>query len=432
MIDKKPLKAAGTATDHLFRYSSQRSIQNISAAFSSLLDRSSQPMWLVGLDGVLLQANRAALAFGNTEAEQVVGHRLVETAGWRFFSQEQERLHAAIRTAANGQVSGYEADVRQSGKRHTSTQLTVELTVRPIMEPTVMEPTVMEPTEGLASSTGKKPLLLMIEGTDISALRQAESSLLRCQRLKSVDDLTVGLIHDFKDLLTPLSAIATLLQVEFPEADDSQRELFQILATNTHRANVLLRQMLSFIRRDSEKYVSVSVDYLIRDIQTLIRSTFPISISINTALPSGLWPVKVKENQVYQVLVNLCLNARDAMPEGGELKFSAENYTSGQSALSNGALSNGASSNGASSTGIADREEAIARYVVIQISDTGLGIPPKILNRVFDPFFTTKLSARGAGLSTAISIVTSHGGFIDVSSVENEGTQFRVFLPALG
>ena len=402
MLDRKPLEAASTATYHLSQTPAQDTRRNISAAFSSLLDQSPQLMWLVGLDGVLLKANRTALSFGSVEAEQVVGQRVVGMAEWPFFSQ-QPRLRKAIVAAANGQISGYEADACRVEKQ----QVTMELTVRPIMEL----------TGGLASLAGETPLFIMIEGTDVSALKQAESSLLRCQRLKSIDDLTVGLIYDFKNLLAPLGAIATLLRIEFPEADSSQRELFRTIATNTHRANVLLRQMLSFVKGGHETCVPMKVDSLILDIQALIRHTFPASISTETTLPSGLWPAEIKENQMHQVLMNLCLNARDAMPQGGALKLSAENFTFDQSDVSN-------------DTAVV--EAAIARYVVIQISDTGAGIPAKILDKVFDPFFTTKSSkGAGLGLSTAMDIVTSHGGFIDVSSAEGEGTQFRLFLPAL-
>ena len=412
MLDRNPSKAASNINHHLFQSLSQDASRNIAqsigAAFSALLDHSPQLVWLVGPDGVLLKANQTALAFGRVKAEQVVGQHVVETAEWPFFSQTQERLRAAMTAAANGQVISYEVDVPLSGEQQTA----IRLTVRSIEEPGG------EPGELAGESGGENPMLLVIEGVDISALKQAESSLLRCQRLNSLDDLTVGLVHDFKNLLTPLLAIATLLRIEFPEADHSQRELFRIIATNTHRANVLLRQMLSFVKGGNEKCVPMKVDSLILDIQALIRPTFPSSISIETTLPSGLWPAEIKENQMHQVLMNLCLNARDAMPQGGVLKLSAESFTFDQSDVSND---------------MAVVETAIAHYIVIQISDTGVGIPAKILDKVFNPFFTTKPASKGAGLglSTAMDIVTSHGGFIDVSSGEDEGTQFRVFLPAL-
>ncbi len=157
----------------------------------------------------------------------------------------------AIASAANGQTIHCEVETKQgerAGKK-------LELTVRPVGE------------EG-------QPLLLIMEGTTVGDRQQLESSLHRCQRLKSVGEQTLEMINDFKNLLAPLSAIATLLHLEFPEADRSQRELFQIIATSTHRANTVMQQMLTYVKGDQAHYTTLEADCLMLDIQSLLEPTF--------------------------------------------------------------------------------------------------------------------------------------------------------------
>lgn len=192
--------------------------------------------------------------------------------------------------------------------------------------------------------------------------------------------------------------------------------MFQIMKTSTARAGTLVKQMLTFTKGSTEGYSFVPCEALVREVETLMATVLPPRISIETYLPDGLWSINGDENQLHQVLMNLCVNARDAMPDGGFLKLSAENVR----VCATEAV-----------------EKAVQDYVIIQVSDTGSGISNGIMDSIFEPFFTTKVKEKGTGLglSTAKDIVESHGGFIDALSnathVSRTGTQFRIYLPAV-
>ncbi|MGB3572441.1 MAG: ATP-binding protein [Phormidesmis sp.] len=389
-------------TQNDFSLSSQPPIETVSQLLRGQL---SQFFWLLDTDGRVLEANQAALTFGKVNLSQAL-HGLVHEI-WPFLPEEQVRLKAAIAAAAHGCVVCYETIIQDESAR----QISINVVLRRV-------------TQG-----AKKPCLIMMEGTDVCdrpllEKQQMEAQLLRNQRLQSVGNMTIGLAHDLGSLLTPLVGSAHLLRLEFPEADEQQKDLFCIIDTISNRANKLVQQMLSFTRGDAKKQSSIEIDYLLLDVETLIRSTFPESISIETNLPNGLWPVQGNENQLHQVLVNLCLNARDAMPSGGALTLSAENIQAADIQI------DPTKPLETSSTAVS------TDYVAIQVSDTGDGIPVPLLDSVFVPFFTTKAVGQGTGLglSTVRDIIRNHGGFVDVLTNANPilrtGTRFRVYLPA--
>ncbi|NJL21612.1 MAG: response regulator, partial [Leptolyngbyaceae cyanobacterium SM1_3_5] len=227
--------------------------------------------------------------------------------------------------------------------------------------------------------------------------------------------LASGIAHDLNNILTPILATAQLLKMQLPNADDRTRRMLDIVETNTKRGAALVKQVLSFARGVEGKQTLLQIKHLIREIQQIAQETFPKSIEIHTDIPGDLWTVTGNATQLHQVLMNLCVNARDAMPNGGILSIHAENF-------------------------VVDEAEArmnldakVGSYIVVSLSDTGIGIPPEIVDRIFEPFFTTKEVGKGTGLglSTAIGIVKSHGGFIQVKSVIHEGTTFKIFLPAV-
>ncbi|MGB7486974.1 MAG: ATP-binding protein, partial [Phormidesmis sp.] len=377
----------------------------IETVFQPLFNQSSHFLWLLDADGRVLNANQAAIAFGKVELSQALKKSVYET--WQFSQEEQVRLKAAIAAAAHGCTICYDALIQDESNQPVATNITLR-----------------ETGQGLVNS-----VLILMEGTDagdrpLLEKQQMEAQLLRNQRLQSVGNMTIGLAHDLGSLLTPLVGSAHLLRLEFPEADEQQKDLFCIIDTISNRANKLVQQMLSFTRGDAKKQSSIEIDYLLLDVETLIRSTFPESISIETNLPNGLWPVQGNENQLHQVLVNLCLNARDAMPSGGALTLSAENIQAADIQI------DPTKPLETSSTAVS------TDYVAIQVSDTGDGIPVPLLDSVFVPFFTTKAVGQGTGLglSTVRDIIRNHGGFVDVLTNANPilrtGTRFRVYLPA--
>jgi two-component system cell cycle sensor histidine kinase/response regulator CckA len=197
--------------------------------------------------------------------------------------------------------------------------------------------------------------------------------------------------------------------------DDESRRLLGILERNTKRGAYLIKQILLSSSGVEGERKNIRVADLISDAENFTKETFPSSIEIRTDVSGDIWNVIGDAVQLQQVLMNLCVNARDAMPDGGTLSISAENFLVDKNFAR------------------VNTEAKIGPYIVISVSDTGTGIPPEIMNRIFEPFFTTKKPGKGTGLglSTSLTIVKSHGGFITVHSEVGKGTIFKVYLPAV-
>jgi PAS domain S-box-containing protein len=258
-----------------------------------------------------------------------------------------------------------------------------------------------------------KPKSILVVNTNITQKKLLEAQFLRAQRLESIGTLASGIAHDLNNVLAPILMSVQLLQNKLP--DEQSQRLLSTLERNTKRAAELVKQVLSFARGIEGKRTILQIAHLIGEIEQIAKQTFPKLIQIRTDIPTlDLWPLSGDATQLHQVLMNVCVNARDAMPYGGTLKISAENL----SIDSNYARMN--------------LDAKVGPYVVITITDTGTGISPEILDRIYEPFFTTKEVGKGTGLglSTVIGIVKSHGGFVSVSSFVGEGTQFKIYLPA--
>ncbi|MDX2229478.1 MAG: response regulator [Leptolyngbyaceae cyanobacterium bins.349] len=248
---------------------------------------------------------------------------------------------------------------------------------------------------------------------DITEKKQFEAQFLRAQRLESLGTLASGIAHDLNNVLTPILAIVQLLPMRFPDLNDTTRQMLKSLESSALRGAELVKQILSFARGVEGKRISLQLHHLLLESQAIIDQTFPKSITIQTNIPSDLWAIAADVTQLHQVFMNLFVNARDAMPNGGTLAITAENqHLEPQQ--------------------VRIHPEANANaYVVVSVADTGCGIPPEILNRIFDPFFTTKDIGKGTGLglSAVLGIVKSHGGFVDVQSEVGHGSTFKVYLP---
>lgn len=251
---------------------------------------------------------------------------------------------------------------------------------------------------------------------DITEKKQWEAQFLRAQRLESLGTLASGVAHDFNNILTPILAAAQLLPVKLPKLDEKDLNLFKLIEDSAKRGADLVKQILAFARGVEGKRVSLQVRHLLLEIVQVVKQTFPKTIQIRTDIPStDLWTVSADATQLHQVLMNLCVNARDAMPDGGILGISANNIIIDEAYTH------------------INLDARVGSYVVITLSDTGIGIPPELLERIFDPFFTTKEVGKGTGLglSTVLGIVKNHGGFIKVKSEVDGGTKFQVYLPAV-
>jgi PAS domain S-box-containing protein len=260
-----------------------------------------------------------------------------------------------------------------------------------------------------------KPKSILTVDTDITEKKHLEAQLFRAQRLESIGTLASGIAHDLNNILTPILAGAQLLPLKFPDADERTQHLLEILEINARRGADLVKQVLSFARGIEGKRITLQLRHIIVELAKILKETFPKSIEISTDIPQDLWMVSGDSTQLHQVLMNLCVNARDAMPDGGSLSISAEKLLIDE----NYARMN--------------LEAKEGPYTVITVSDTGVGIPREILDRIFEPFFTTKDVGQGTGLglSTALGIIKSHGGFVNVYSEPGSGTSFKVYLPAV-
>jgi PAS domain S-box-containing protein len=257
-----------------------------------------------------------------------------------------------------------------------------------------------------------QPVRLTGTITDITARKELEEQFFHAQRLESIGTLASGIAHDLNNVLAPIMMSVDLALST--TTDERTRSLLEIAAASARRGADIVAQVLSFSRGDSGRRVEVEIHDLIGEIERVARETFPKNIDMRVGVRADAWTVLADPTQLHQVLLNLCINARDAMPEGGAISITTANVT-------------------------LDADEAArhvdgvaGRYLVVQVADTGVGIPNEIIDRMFDPFFTTKGTSKGTGLglSTVRTIVKHHGGFLRVSSQQGVGTSFWIYLPA--
>ncbi|MGF1989931.1 MAG: ATP-binding protein [Nostoc sp. ZfuVER08] len=264
----------------------------------------------------------------------------------------------------------------------------------------------------LSDENGQLKSILSVN-TEITQQKQLETQLLRAQRLESIGSLTSGIAHDLNNLLSPILMSVQLLQKKF--TDTQSQKVLQTLENNVKRSANLLKQILTFARGIESKRIILEIQPLITEIEQIIAQTFPDSIICQIDIPKNLWQVRGDATQLHQVLMNLVVNARDAMPDGGKLRIVAENVViSEHSAQIN-------------------IDAKVGSYIAIVVTDTGIGMSSEVQQRIFEPFFTTKDVSKGTGLglSTALGIIKNHGGFVNLYTQVGRGTQFTVYLPAL-
>lgn len=256
------------------------------------------------------------------------------------------------------------------------------------------------------------PKSILIINTDITAQKKIEEQFLRAQRLESIGTLASGVAHDLNNILVPILMAAPLLRDDMPA--EEREKLLAIVQSSAERGASIVKQVLTFARGADGDRVLLQPIYLVQEVAKIAEKTFPKSIAVHTKYPEDLWTIVANATQLQQVLLNLCINARDAMPNGGTLTLALENFEVDDHCAS---MTPGATA---------------GPHVLVEIRDTGTGIPRDIIDKIFDPFFTTKELGQGTGLglSTVIGIVKGHGGFMDVESSLGRGTSFKVFLPA--
>jgi PAS domain S-box-containing protein len=270
---------------------------------------------------------------------------------------------------------------------------------------------IWERGQGIPSEDG---VMRHIEGfmTDVTEKRRMESQSLRNQRLESIGTLAGGVAHDLNNVLTPILMSLTILRMKLQQPRDV--ELLNAMENSANRGAEMVKQILSFARGVEGRRMRLRPQDVLQEIEQLIHETFPKFIKCHYSCPEDTWNVEGDPTQLHQVLLNLCVNARDAMPEGGELEITMSNVFVDEQFAS------------------MHPDAKTGPHVVFEVRDTGTGIPPEVRDRIFDPFFTTKELGKGTGLglATTLGIVKSHHGFIDLTSRMGKGTVFRIYLPA--
>ena len=257
-----------------------------------------------------------------------------------------------------------------------------------------------------------KPQSILVINTDVTERQKLEAQLLRSQRMESIGTLAGGIAHDLNNVLSPVMMATQLLQLR--ATDETSRKFLQTIEVSTKRAADMVKQVLSFARGHEGDKVVLQLKHVVRDMEKIMRETFPKSIDLEIFIAPDLPTIKGDATQLHQVILNLCVNARDAMPDGGTLQINAELKHLSEVEASR------------------FLEAKPGHYVCITVTDTGEGMPPEVIERIYEPFFTTKAPGKGTGLglSTVLTIIKTHGGVIDVSSKVGKGTMFRVLFPA--
>jgi len=256
--------------------------------------------------------------------------------------------------------------------------------------------------------------VLRIVGTaeDITESKQVEAQLLRSQRMESIGTLAGGIAHDLNNVLTPIMMSVELLKLQ--ETNVRRLNIFSTIENSARRGAEMVQQVLSFARGVEGRQLAVEVGRLIKEIEKITNETFLKNIQVRSMIQKDLWGVQGDPTQLHQVLLNLCVNARDAMPNGGRLKLSAGNVVLDEHFAAQSA------------------EARPGPHVLIEVEDSGAGMPPEVLERIFEPFFTTKELGKGTGLglSTTLAIIKGHHGFLRVQSEVGKGTKFQIYLSA--
>ena len=337
------------------------------------------------MEGQLIDINPAGFRLTGYTRDELIGRTFVELSVW---VDPDDRNLAIKKLTAEKTLRNFETKVRRKSGEVRSVLISMEVL-----------------------QLGEEPMILtmIIDVTDKKAL---EAQLHRVQRVESIGLLASGIAHDMNNILAPIMMSAPLLRMGLAPAE--AESMLSTIEHSAQRGAALVRQLLIFGRGVEGERQPVSPTAILAEITKLSGQTFSRKITIHTHVSDDVWPVQGDATQLHQVMLNLCVNARDAMPNGGTLNLSAENVEIDDTFAALNA------------------DAKAGRYVVLRVADTGMGIAPEVAERIFDPFFTTKEIGKGTGLglSTVLGIVKSHGGFVRMHSEVGRGTRFEVHLPA--
>jgi PAS domain S-box-containing protein len=354
---------------------------------SSAVEHSPAAIVITDAEGTIEYVNPKSLDITGYSAEEVLGQTLSILKVGEAPDSTYEELWRTIR--AGGEWRGEFHNRRKNGEQFWE----------------------FASISGIRDDSGSITHFVAVK-EDITERKSLQEQLLRTQRLEGIGTLASGVAHDLNNILAPILMSIPLLERAL--AGTKSASLVSTIEQCAERGAAIVKQVLTFARGVHGERIFVQVHHLLHDMGKIAHSTFPRSITIRNNSPGNLWPVNGDATQLHQVLLNLCVNARDAMPGGGSLTIDAGNLQIDENYA---AMS---------------PEAKPGPYLTFSVSDTGHGIPAGIMQKIFDPFFTTKEVGKGTGLglSTVIGIVKNHGGFLTVESEPGKGTTFKVFLPA--
>ena len=356
--------------------------------YQSIFENASIGIYQVNADGRYLAINPTlATLCGYASAAEMMGFI---GSGHPLFVEEERRSELIALMEVGGKITNFQAELY----RHDRSRFSV-----------VLHASLVRDAKG-------NTLLYECFVVDISRQKELEEQMLRAQRMESIGTLASGVAHDLNNIISPIMMATAVLHYDPSKAE--REKLLSIIEASAKRGAQIVRQVLTFGRGLEGERHPLQVGSLIKEVLRILDETFPKDIRVENSLGADLRLIVGDATQIHQVLLNLCVNARDVLPDGGTLRITAENLTVDESYAS------------------MLPEASPGEYVVVEVSDTGTGIPPEIMHRIFDPFFTTKGVGQGTGLglSTVLGIVKTHGGFVKVRSEPNLGTTFAIYFPA--
>lgn len=385
---------------HLFEFNEKPAVMSIARDITSrkraeeqireqaaLLDKAQDAILVCDLNDYIIYWNKSAERLYGWKTEESIGNNAFEL----LFKKDSTQYIASRRAVLeNEEWQGELQQVTKEGKD-----------------------IIVESRWTLVHDKGGEAKSILVVNTDVTEKKKIEAQFLRAQRMESIGALAGGIAHDLNNVLAPILTAIQILQVRFD--DDKSQKILGTVESNVKRGADMVKQILTFARGVEGERVPLQLQHLIFELDKITLDTFPKSISTHLDIATDLWAVSGDATQLHQVLLNLCVNARDAMSEGGKLEIYAKNVTLDEAFVRT------------------HLEARLGEYVLVKVSDTGVGIPANVINKIFEPFFTTKEPGKGTGLglSTVIAIVNSHGGFLNVVSEPQKGTLFEVYLPAV-
>jgi len=354
---------------------------------ASLLDNAQDAIMVCDLKYQILYWNKGAERIYGWELDEVLGKNISEIL-LADDERRNEEAHLALQQGGEWKTEA----------KHTSKQ---------------NQKLIVESRWTLVGNEQGQPDYILIINTDVTEQKRTEEHLLRAQRMESIGTLAGGIAHDLNNILSPIIMSVEMLRMK--ETDAETKRWLSLIGENAERGADLIKQVLTFARGLEGERIPVQIKHIVKDLVSVLQETLPKSISLKHDVGTAPWLIAADPTQIHQVLMNVCLNARDAMPDGGSLQLDVENVSIDE---------NYARMNPDARPG---------RYVELTVTDTGTGMSEETVKRIFDPFFTSKALGHGTGLglSTALTIVKSHGGFINVYSEPGRGTRFSIDLPAM-